>query len=104
MLSEAELPRSTFFAGASRKPFVAHNHLLVEKVPYFRKLLSSKSAPTRDQLTFDDFDEYAAALFIRWLYVGVLHGPTEFHSMHNYLCLYVLAFTWDIEALCNHSE
>lgn len=96
-----DLAQTTFFAGASRKPFRAHNHLLIKKVPHFRMLLSSKNPPTKEQLTFESLDEFAAAIFVRWLYGGELYGPRDFHSMHHYLALYVLAFTWDIEDLCN---
>jgi len=104
MPSPDQLPQTTFFAGPSRKPFKAHNHLLSKKVPLFTKLLSAKTPPTKEQLTFDTLDEFAAAIFIRWLYGGELHGPVDFHSMHHYLALYVLAFTWDIEKLCNTGE
>ncbi|KAF1354998.1 hypothetical protein BDV97DRAFT_395393 [Delphinella strobiligena] len=100
--SASELQQTTFFAGPSQKPFKAHNHLLLHKVPYFRKLLSSKTPPTKEQLTFANLDEFGAAIFVRWLYGGKLHGPTDFHSMHHYLGLYVLAFTWDVEDLCNN--
>lgn len=99
--SAEELTQTTFFAGPSRKPFTAHNHLLSKKVPYFKILLSSKVPPTKDQLTFETIDEFAAAIFVRWLYGGELHGPSDFHSMHHYLSLYVLGFKWDVEDLCN---
>ncbi|KAL1310704.1 hypothetical protein AAFC00_000962 [Neodothiora populina] len=96
-----DLPQTTFFVGPFKKPFKAHNYLLIKKVPLFRKLLSSYVAPKQEQLTFETLDEFAAAIFIRWLYGGKLHGPTDFHSMHHYLALYVLGFTWDVEDLCN---
>lgn len=54
------------------------------------------------------------ALFMRWLYTQSnttktpsdtaskeLHGPTDFHSMNHYLCLYVLALRFQLESLRN---
>lgn len=96
--------QTTFFVGPAHKAFKAHNHLLSKKVPVFTKLLASKTAPTQEQLTFQTLDEFAAAIFIRWLYGGELHGPADFHSMHHYLALYVLAFDWDVEVLCNTGQ
>lgn len=40
-------------------------------------------------------------MFVRWLYAGGLKGPHDFHSMQHYLCLYVLAARFQIEALKN---
>ena len=51
---------------------------------------------------FPDLDEYAFALFVRWIYGGKLHGPHDFHSMQHYLCLYVLGARFEIEALRNN--
>lgn len=100
----AELPLATFYVGPSHKAFRVHDHLLSTKVPMFKKLLSSKTPPTQEQLTFETVDEFSAALFVRWMYGGQLHGPSDFHSMHHYLGLYVLGFTWDVEDLCNNGK
>ena len=50
---------------------------------------------------FPDLDEFAFALFVRWLYGGTLHGPTDFHSMNHYVCLYCLANRFQVEELKN---
>jgi len=52
-------------------------------------------------LSFPKLDEFAFALFVRWIYGGRLHGPCDFHSMNHYLCLYVLALEFRIEQLEN---
>lgn len=78
--------------------------MLTTKIPLFKKLLSTTPNPTPEQLTFDDLNEFAAALLIRWLYGGKLHGPSDFHSLQHYLCLYVMGQKWDSEALCNDSK
>jgi hypothetical protein len=41
------------------------------------------------------------SLFNRWLYGAKLSGPTDFHTMQHYLCLYVLADRFQIEKLEN---
>lgn len=52
---------------------------------------------------FPDLNEFAFALFERWICGGELHGPHDFHSMHHYLGLYVLAGLFEIESLQNHA-
>jgi hypothetical protein len=46
-------------------------------------------------------NEFACALFVRWLYGAALPGPSGFHSMQHYLALYVLALQFRIEKLQN---
>jgi hypothetical protein len=96
-----DLPSSILHAGVTHKPFTVPNYLLTSKVPFFNKLLSATPSATPEQLTFDDVDEFAFALFVRWLYGGRLQGPTNFHSVQHYLCLYVMGQRWEVEALCN---
>ncbi|KAI5274410.1 hypothetical protein E4T47_02530 [Aureobasidium subglaciale] len=99
--SAAESPTSVLRAGVTHKAFTVPNSLLTAKVPFFDKLLSTTPSPTAEQLTFDDLNEFAFALFVRWLYGGQLHGPNDFHSVQHYLCLYVMGQRWDVEALSN---
>ncbi|EKG10246.1 BTB/POZ-like protein [Macrophomina phaseolina MS6] len=75
----------------------------MSRSPYFSELLTMQSpdAPTSAILAFPDLDEFAFALFVRWLYGGELRGPTDFHSMQHYLCLYVLATRFRVERLKN---
>lgn len=51
---------------------------------------------------FPDLDEYALALFVRWIYGGGLHGPQDFHSLQHYLCLYVIGARFQVESLRNN--
>ena len=99
-----DIPTTVLRAGATHKKFSIPNSLLTSKVPFFNKLLSTKPSPTEDQLTFEDLDEFAFALFSRWVHGGKLQGPHDFHSVQHYLCLYVIGQRWDVEALCNDSE
>lgn len=95
---------TTCYAGLSHKRFDIHREVLLVKVPYFRRLTMDNPLPNEELLTFEDIDEYAFALFVRWLYNGRLHGPNDFHTMQHYLGLYVLAHRFDIEVLCNNGE
>jgi len=92
------------YAGKSRKAFSTHKHQLTSKSPYFKRWLADGHMPEQSELTFEDLDEYAAALFVRWLYGGELHGPQDFHSFQHYLSLYVLAQRFEVEALSNNGE
>ena len=91
-------------AGSSHKAYEVHKHSLTSQVPYFARLFAHGHSPTPEELTFADFNEYGFALFVRWLYGGELHGPKDFHSFQHYLCLYVLAHRFDVEALCNNGK
>lgn len=52
-------------------------------------------------MSFPDLDEFACALFVRWLYGATLHGPSDYSSLQHYLALYVLALRFRVERLCN---
>jgi len=67
-------------------------------------MLADGYMPKQRELTFEDMDEYAAALFVRWLYGGELHGPSDFHSFQHYLALYVLSQQFEVEALANNGK
>jgi hypothetical protein len=99
-----DIPITILRAGVTHKKFPVPRSLLTSKVPFFNKLLSTTPSPTEDQLTFEDLDEFAFALFSRWVHGGKLQGPYDFHSVQHYLCLYVIGQRWDVEALCNDSE
>ncbi|OJD31692.1 btb poz-like protein [Diplodia corticola] len=89
-------------AGYTGKSFKVHTDLLKSRSPYFADLFSV-SIPTgpASALSFPDLDEFAFALFVRWLYGADLRGPNDFHSMQHYMCLYVLATRFQIERLRN---
>ncbi|KAK7550898.1 hypothetical protein IWX49DRAFT_498606, partial [Phyllosticta citricarpa] len=75
---------------------------LINRSSYFRNLLSSTSAAaTSPKASFPDLDEFAFALFVRWLYGASLRGPSDYASMQHYPCLYVLARRFRIERLQN---
>lgn len=95
---------ATLFAGESHKSFPAHVELLKSKSPYFSRLYAATPEPSRADCTYTELDEYAFALFVRWLYGGKLHGPSDFHTLHHYLCLYVLALRFETEGLRNNGE
>lgn len=97
-----DLSVTTLSAGNTHKKFEVYTYLLTSKVPYFAKLFANSPNPTPEQLTFTDLNEFAFAIFVRWLYGGKLHGPTDFHSVHHYLCLYAMGQKWDVEPLCNN--
>ncbi|EOD43137.1 putative btb poz-like protein [Neofusicoccum parvum UCRNP2] len=89
-------------AGQTGKAFKIHTDLLKSRSPYFAGLLSQPTTtPVSHTLAFPDLDEFAMALFVRWLYGASLHGPTDFHSMQHYLCLYILATRFGCERLKN---
>ncbi|KAK8255536.1 hypothetical protein HDK77DRAFT_37178 [Phyllosticta capitalensis] len=89
-------------AGQTGKSFKVHRDLLINRSPYFRSLLANPSSSTPSpKASFPDLDEFAFALFVRWLYGAALHGPSDYASMQHYLCLYVLARRFRIERLQN---
>ena len=98
-----------FLAGVSQKRFSVNTDLLVIKSPYFAALARPKTpclgVPNARCLlgsfNYPDLDEFAFALFVRWLSSGDLQPPHDFHSMNHHLCLYVLAHRFEIEELKN---
>ena len=76
------------------------------KSPFFKKLLAEVPEPLAEQTTFEDEDEFAIALFAKWVQGGdmAIHGPTDFHSAQHYLELYVLARKFECEGLENHGK
>jgi len=91
---------TTLLAGQSGKAFTVHSDLLCQRSPYFREKLDGKKKAS-DTISYPEFDEFAIALFVRWLYGAKLTGPSDFHSMQHYIALYVLAETFRIEKLKN---
>ena len=102
---------TAIYVGKDKKPFHIHTSTLVEKSPYFKKMLAedashagSKST-TVEQTTFPDCDEFGTALFMHWIMDhGHLNGPHDFHSLAHYLSLYVLARKFGIEDLENQGK
>lgn len=98
---------TTIYVGKNKKPFHAHTAALIERSPYFKKLLAEDSghagkAPSMEQTSFEDIDEFAMGLFMHWLNDhGHLNGPHDFHSLAHYLSLYVLAQKFESESLEN---
>lgn len=99
-----------FKIGATSKVFDIHTDLLVSKSPFFATMgkpdiLTTTNMTTNPQLrgpfTYEQLDEFAFTLFVRWMYDGKLQGPTDFHSLHHYLGLYIIATDFQIEALKN---
>ncbi|KAL1638569.1 hypothetical protein SLS58_008782 [Diplodia intermedia] len=92
-------------AGYTGKSFKVHTDLLKSRSPYFANLFSAPvpgaTVPIASPLSFPDLDEFAFALFVRWLYGADLHGPKDFHGMQHYMCLYILATRFRIERLKN---
>lgn len=93
-----------------QKPFRITTELLVTKCPYFAALqrpevitASNHTPPSRlsGPFFFPDLDEFAFALFTRWIYDGQLHGPRDFHTTNHYVALYVLASKFRVEMLKN---
>ncbi|KAL9048982.1 MAG: hypothetical protein Q9162_007457 [Coniocarpon cinnabarinum] len=67
--------------------------------PYAKK---PNPNPISGPFAFPEFDEFAVALFTRWLEDETsVHGPHDFHSLNHYLCLYALAQRFAIEKLQN---
>lgn len=107
---------TTILAGESEKPFKILTELLTSRSSYFRDLLGT---PTRRDsainipmtttmpeasdatLAYPELNEFAFALFNRWLYGAQLSGPMDFHTMQHYLGLYVLATRFQVEKLEN---
>jgi hypothetical protein len=87
---------TTLLAGTTSKPFTIHTDLLTSRSPYFRSILTPNSHET---YRYPTMDEFACALFVRWLYGAALPGPSGFHSLQHYLGLYVLALQFRIEKL-----
>lgn len=93
---------TTVHAGDNSKLFTMHTELLRKRSPYFAELLPiTTEPPSMTPLAFPDLDEFAFDLFVRWMYGGLLHGPSDFHSMNHYICLYILAHRFRIERLRN---
>ena len=109
---------TTILAGESGKPFKILTDLLTSRSPYFRELFGGTPTTRRSSLVsvsvpsdipeasdatlhFPELNEFAFALFNRWLYGAKLTGPTDFHTMQHYLGLYVLASRFQIEKLEN---
>jgi len=90
-------------AGQTNKSFNVHTELLTSRSLYFAELFqrTAPEEPSPLELTFPDVDEFAFALFVRWLYGAFLAGPSNFNGMQHYLCLYVLASRFNIERLKN---
>lgn len=98
-------------AGLTQKSFTVHTNLLVSKSPYFAELQRPEIVTTTNSFQptarlsgpffFPELDEFAFALFVRWIYGGQLLGPHDFHTMNHYLCLYILARTFCIMELEN---
>ncbi|KAF2091910.1 hypothetical protein K490DRAFT_61345 [Saccharata proteae CBS 121410] len=89
--------------GQTAKPFKIHTDLLNARSPQFKQLLQANGNASSPMLSFPDLDEFAFALFNRWLYGAVLKGPSDFHSMHHYLGLYIIGERFRIERLKNET-
>lgn len=102
-------------AGQTGKSFKVHTDLLKSRSPYFATLLTPPtttsiaqtpltppSTPsTSPTFSFPDLDEFAFALWVRWLYGADPRGPADYHSMQHCLSLYLLAATFRCERLQN---
>ncbi|TKA83960.1 hypothetical protein B0A55_00231 [Friedmanniomyces simplex] len=93
--------KTTLYAGKNHKAVTLETKLLMEKSPYFKKLLSETPEPQAEQTTFEDADETALAMFGARLHGKHLHGPNDFHSTGHYLGLYALALKFGSEELAN---
>lgn len=105
--------------GTGLRIFHVPTNLLTAKSPYFvnlAKLNDGTSHPVVDlgvhhhpvsnplagPLSYPELDEFAMALFTRWLHnENALHGPHDFQSLHHYLSLYILARKFEVEQLQN---
>jgi hypothetical protein len=100
---------TTLHVGKSRKAVHIPTSMLMDKSPYFRRILTEDSGKAGDVVsaestTFDDLDEFGMGLFMHWLQThGKLGGPHDFHSLAHYLSLYVLAKKFEVESLENQS-
>ena len=112
---------TVLLAGTKLEPFYADTAILKTISPYFTNLAHfndessqhhpdlsspySKKAdanPLAGPFSFPEFDEFAVALFTKWLHdEKCLHGPHDFHSLNHYLCLYALGRRFGIESLQN---
>ena len=105
--TDANHGTTAIYVGKNKKSFHVHTAALTEKSPYFKKLLAEDSghagkAPSVEQTSFEDIDEFAMSLFMHWISDhGHLNGPHDFHSLAHYLGLYVLAKKFEIEGLEN---
>jgi len=99
-----------FKIGATQKAFDINIDLLVSKSPFFAAMKkpeiltttnASSNAQLRGPFVYEELDEFAFKLFVGWMYNGKLEGPTDFHSLHHYLGLYIIAMKFQIEALKN---
>jgi hypothetical protein len=88
--------------GLTKKEFFVHTDRLTRSSSFFRSVLDSppKDAKTAP-LAFPELDEFAFALFVRWLYGTTLNGPNNYHTTQHYLDLYILGYQFKIERLCN---
>jgi hypothetical protein len=112
LLHEPENPAHlvTLWVGKSHRPFELAFNQLIAASPYFRKALAEQQghegsfrSPESD--TFPEIDESAMEIFSQWLSRGAkLSGPHDFHSLHHYIALYVLAHKFEIEVLQNEGE
>ena len=102
--ADAQHAMTSIYVGKNKKPFPVHTSALVEKSPYFKRVLGpdpTKSASV-EQTSFEDLDEFAVGLFMQWMHSnGHLQGPHDFHSLAHYLSLYVLARQFEMEGLEN---
>jgi hypothetical protein len=112
LLRKPETPSRivTLYVGKSNKAFDFASTQLAAISPYFCKGLAEQQGHdgmlrSPESETFPDLDELAMALFSQWLANGPkLAGPDDFHSLHHYLGLYVLARKFEIEVLQNDGQ
>lgn len=112
LLAKPETRKGTvsLYAGVSHRQFEFDREQLSNASPYLKRLLAETeghdgSLGTPEQETYQDLDEFAMALFQHWLHSdGRLAGPYDFHSLHHYLGLYVLARKFEVEALENQGS
>lgn len=100
---------TTIYVGKNRKAFDVPTATLVDKSPYFQKLITEDTGHagtmgSTEQTTFPKLDEFAMGLFLRWIQTSKLQGPYDFHSLAHYLSLYVLAKKFEIETLENKGK
>lgn len=113
--------QTTLLAGSRLDPFYADTATLISVSPYFTNMakfndestqhhpdLSSpytkkhEPNPLAGPFSFPEFDEFAMAMFTKWLRdEHCLRGPHDFHSLNHYLNIYALARRFGIESLQN---
>jgi len=62
---------------------------------------ATSQAQLRGPFVYEQLDDFAFKLFVGWMYDGKLQGPTDFHSLHHYLGLYIIATNFQVESLKN---